>query len=655
MNLKALYDMDYLSLKDYILYNNKQLKVLKDKKLKEKLINSVSFSLFMKQASDDIMINLLDEEGIEILKNSIFFNNSINEILGHHLSFVDELSKIPSFCDVVISQLKNAYFVFKISNESAIRIVEYAIDKIDIKTLDELIFHLEPQAQYEVVKNISLPYNIILKLITSNKDIAEYVFNCDIRFTSLDDLSYEDIYSIFNKGTIVPNFLLNEEKFFSKLISIDKVREYRALVDGLNENNDISGIEKAREIYYDKQLQDYSDEWGLLTKYYNCFKEICDKLDEDPNNYLDEILNKNLNSFCFEYHRKQLKSKLLKLCQDQDDGAIYSVLRQESNFEITDMIIDYHFKQLPYNFFLDLKQLCEFQNTEGKTLSDEDIEIYNKILNLDNIYYDEKIKLHQILKKSNMMEKFYDAIKSAKEKQIQLIKKSMLNKQTIQKYKDEELSKEKGVDIYVLDGDDFYIFVKALLKQKYRAMQPSDIYYNVDGCSYSLDCSKKLNTYKNPHEYYHIAFSDFPEDQVVHVFPADSYSYYERGSGRATDRVYTLNTPEQLTSKSNFFDEIVLLQRNDDRNDEINSQLKVPEMFAIYCYDEITKNDIESAKNLGLGIVLVKTYAYGQRNNVNQEDDIYIKSVSKSTIYNAGLKYLDGLYGDDMAVRRKGM
>ena len=78
-------------------------------------------------------------------------------------------------------------------------------------------------------------------------------------------------------------------------------------------------------------------------------------------------------------------------------------------------------------------------------------------------------------------------------------------------------------------------------------------------------------------------------------------------------------------------------------------------MFAIYCYDEITKNDIESAKNLGLGIVLVKTYAYGQRNNVNQEDDIYIKSVSKSTIYNAGLKYLDGLYGDDMAVRRKGM
>lgn len=655
MDLKTLYDMDYLSLLDYILYNNKQLNILKDKKLKEKLINNGYFSLFLKQASDDIMINLLDEEGIQLLKNSIFFNSSINELLGHHLSFVDELSKMPSFCDIVINRLKNSYFIFKIPNESAVRIVDYAIDKIDIKTLDELIFHLEPQAQYEVVKNVSLPYNIILKLITNNKDIAEYVFNRDIRFTSLDDLSYEDIYSIFNKGIIIPKFLLNEEKFFSKLVSINKVREYRALVDGLNESNDVSKIEKAREIYYDKQLKDYSDEWGLLTKYYNCFKEICDKLDEDPNNYLDEILNKYLNSFCFGYHRKQLKDKLLKLCQDRDDGAIYSVLREESNFEITDMIIDYHFKQLPYNFFLDLKQLCEFQNTEGRTLSDEDIEIYNKILMLDKIYYDEKIELHEMLKKSNMMEKFYDAIKSAKEKQIQLIKKSMLNKQTIQKYKDEELSKEKGVDIYVLDGDDFYIFVKALLKQKVNPMQPSDIYYNVDGCSYSLDCSKKLNTYKDPHIFYHIAFSDFPENQVVHVFPSDSFSYYTREAARATDRVYTLNTPKQLTSKSNFFDEIVLLQRNDDRNDDINSQLKVPEMFAIYCYDEITKNDIESAKNLGLGIVLVKTLSYGQRNKVNREDDIFIKSVSKSTIYNAGLKYLDGLYGDDMMVRKKGM
>ena len=40
-------------------------------------------------------------------------------------------------------------------------------------------------------------------------------------------------------------------------------------------------------------------------------------------------------------------------------------LAQESRLQISNMIIDYHFEDIPYNFFLDVRQLCQFQKGEG--------------------------------------------------------------------------------------------------------------------------------------------------------------------------------------------------------------------------------------------------------------------------------------------------
>ena len=59
------------------------------------------------------------------------------------------------------------------------------------------------------------------------------------------------------------------------------------------------------------------------------------------------------------------------------------------------------------------------------------------------------------------------------------------------------------------------------------------------------------------------------------------------------------------------YPEIIVATPNICRGEsEIDQQLDFPKALAIYCYDEITPNDVESAKNLDVGIILVDTRAY---------------------------------------------
>ena len=91
------------------------------------------------------------------------------------------------------------------------------------------------------------------------------------------------------------------------------------------------------------------------------------------------------------------------------------------------MIIDYHFEDIYYNFLIDLKELSNFQQTKGKTLNDGDIKIYNNLLNLDNLSYNEKLTLFEQLKTKNPLEKYYDDFRTAKNKAYSMVKEQMLN------------------------------------------------------------------------------------------------------------------------------------------------------------------------------------------------------------------------------------
>ena len=95
--------------------------------------------------------------------------------------------------------------------------------------------------------------------------------------------------------------------------------------------------------------------------------------------------------------------------------------------------------------------------------------------------------------------------------------------------------------------------------------------------------------------------------------------------------------PEQLLSLSktyNSYNEILLLEKGKTPTD-IDKSIDKLKRVALYCVDEIRKQDIESAKRNGTGIVLVKSSDYIYDNLVG--DNNYL---SNDLDYN----YFDGFY-----------
>lgn len=186
------------------------------------------------------------------------------------------------------------------------------------------------------------------------------------------------------------------------------------------------------------------------------------------------------------------------------------------------------------------------------------------------------------------------------------------------------LAQENSKDIipYLLDGEDIEILKEnEYLIDKMNAVLTSNAIY--------VDIIVSFKAFQK------IIFDNFNIDQVVHMFPVDSFSGYTRGE-KATDRVIELLTPKEFTGRSKDYNEVIIAQKNVSKPNNMDDRLPLPKPFAIYCYDEIGPNDIESAKNLGIGIVVVNTKKYNIETNNSQ---ISMFDTMSSGRYNNDLKY----------------
>jgi hypothetical protein len=115
---------------------------------------------------------------------------------------------------------------------------------------------------------------------------------------------------------------------------------------------------------------------------------------------------------------------------------IYGIIVKENNIELSDIMIDYYFNDISYNVYLDIKELLNFQLSNGITIPIEHIKMYKDILNLDNLSSLERIKLNDKLKKENILEMFYDDYTNSRDRMYQEISDSVLNKEKIEQFKD---------------------------------------------------------------------------------------------------------------------------------------------------------------------------------------------------------------------------
>ena len=274
---------------------------------------------------------------------------------------------------------------------------------------------------------------------------------------------------------------------------------------------------------------------------------------------------------------------------------------------LSNYIIDFHFEENYHNIIIDIEELLKFYYDGNISLNEEHLELYTKIRNIDYLSNEEKIDLHNVLKKYNMKEMFYDDMAFARRIVRQAIKDYALTQKELEQYRDEKLSKEYGVDVYTIENETFFGIVKSGGHSQDELPTGHSFSMIGDCCLAVYGDIKNSSTYLCDAE-------DMNPDQIVHVFPFDSFSFYHpfETSEDASRRVNILMTPDELMRETGYgYNELVILEKG-RKDTEIDKAIPRLKRIALYCHDEIREKDVENAKDVGVGILLVNTSNYKQ-------------------------------------------
>lgn len=633
-------NLDYDQLVKYLLTAPTEEKklILKNQEIKRKLIcpeNRHEFSWLAQENSKDIIPYLLDGEGIEILKESEYLIDKMNAILTSNAIYVDTIVSFKAFQKIIFDnfdELKDYLNVLTpVSGQYLIKTAE----KQNFNLI-ELISKFSQQTQTEVLKTQELSNEDYWKMISyAYEETASMLLEEKSVGKSLTNIRLPIIETIASKDIKLPYQIIEEPEFIKRISEITDVKTYRFLVNDLEKSNDVEKLEKAREKYYENQINSFNKKSGMLKVYESLYEKLASMEEINPFSLMQtarEIFKDASDDEIFN-----LLNQINKVNLESGLNGIKEILKKESNIMLGNMIIDCHFKDYYLNVLKDVKQLCNFDALGGNALSNDKIEIYKKIIEINNLSYEEKLELNTKLGKKNYVEEFYNDVRNSRNKMYSLMREEILNEDKISKYLDKEETDKFGVNIYRLEGEPFFALVKSLSIDKAFELSSGDIHSYKDSGSFSIDASNKLDTFHDPKDNYNLIFNNFNIDQVVHMFPVDSFSGYTRGEN-ATDRVIELLTPKEFTGRSRNYNEVIIAQKNIGKPSDMGDRLPLPKPFAIYCYDEIGPNDIESAKNLGIGIVVVNTKKYNIEKNDSQ---ISMFDTMSSGKYNYDFKYVD--------------
>lgn len=631
-------NLDYDQLVKYLLTAPTEEKklILKNEEIKKKLIcpeDRHKFTWLAQENSKDIIPYLLDGDGIEILKESEYLIDKMNAILTSNAIYVDTIVSFKAFQKIIFDnfdELKDYLNVLTpVSGQYLIKTAE----KQNFNLI-ELISKFSQQTQTEVLKTQELSNEDYWKMIVSaKKETALMLLEEKSVGKSLTNIKLSTIENIASRGITLPYQIIEEPEFIKRISEITDVKTYRFLVNDLEKSNDVEKLEKAREKYYENQINSFNKKSGMLKVYEALYEKLASMEEINPFSLMQtarEIFKDASDGEIFN-----LLNQINKVNVESGLNGIKEFLKEKSNVMLGNMIIDSHFKDYYLNVLKDVKQLCNFDALGGNALSNDKIEIYKKIIEINNLSYEEKLELNTELGKKNYVEEFYNDVRNSRNKMYSLIREEILNEDKISKYLDKEETNKFGVNIYRLEGEPFFALVKSFSIDKAFELSSGDIHSYKDSGSFSIDASNKLDTFHNPKDNYNLIFNNFNIDQVVHMFPVDSFSGYTRGE-KATDRVIELLTPKEFTGRSKDYNEVIIAQKNVSKPNDMDDRLPLPKPFAIYCYDEIGPNDIESAKNLGIGIVVVNTKKYNIETNNSQ---ISMFDTMSSGKYNNDLKY----------------
>lgn len=591
---------------------------------KREIINSnkQDFLDFLYNDLSGEILNLLDDEGVEYLKKYSDITDRITYILNYS-NYVDFLFNNQKFLDLFLSTDISKYYASlkNLNNKTYDLIVNRCLElNKDVNLIGQLISYFNKDYQLKFIDKYDYPNDLIYEMLKRNpkilgKKILEK-YNIDLTSHNISikglidagkSLSFEDMAKrngdsfVSSDGEIflLSSDLLNTE-VAQKLWNELNVYEYRFLINDANYCGDPTNLNN-----YAKTKE---EEFILNTDYPKIYQNIFNminklsNLDSSSNEYRDIFRNliRQIQIFPNEY------TNLRELIFNGEFAETINLITKSLDEKKSDYIIDYHFEENYYNVMYDLKELLEFYYAGNIDIPEDRLYLYQQIVNIDMLSSQEKIELHNELKQYNMMEIFYDDMSFARKQVRKAIKDYSMVKEELVKFKDEELSNEYGVDVYNIEDNPFFAIVKSNINREDNLPV---------GHSYSLVGNGCISVFGTPeyNDTYVYDSSDLNPEQIVHVFPRDSFTMYKPFSftSNATDRVEQLMMPDELLYNKRTYNEILILEHGRTQTD-IDSRIPKLKKIALYCVDQITAKDVETAKIHNIGIMLINSKKYNK-------------------------------------------
>ena len=595
-----------------------------DSNIKKDIINSSKgdFIDFLSNDNSEDIIQVFDDEGVNYLKqyndiegriayilswskyaNQLFYNKSFLDLfLSTDISsYYATLSVLNSdVCDLIINRCvelnKDIDYISKLMSYFSKEYKLKFIDRTDYP--NDLIYEMFKRNTELLGKKILEKYNIdllshdisIRRVVAAGKELAfkDMAKRNEVSYTSGDVATFYLSSDLLNKGVA--------EHLWNNL----NVYEYRFLINDTYFCGDPSVLNKYAKVKEEELIssigyvEPYKSIMDMITKLYN--------LDVNSNEYYDIFrkLCKEMHIFGNEYF------VLKKFLADGEYEKAIELINKLLNEKKSDYIIDYHFEENYYNIMYDLRELLDFYYAGNISIPEDRLYLYQQIANIDNLSGQEKIELHNMLKNYNMIEVFYDDMAFARSKVREALKDYAMVKDELESYRDEKLSQEYGVDVYNIEDNPFF----AIVKSGIRAEDKLPV-----GHSYSLVGNGCISVFGNVNDSDTFVYdsSDLNPEQVVHIFPRDSYTMYRPFSfaDKATNRVEQLIMPDEMLYESKLYNEILILEQGREHTD-IDSRISKLKRIALYCVDQITSKDVEMAKIHDVGIMLINSKKFNK-------------------------------------------
>ena len=506
-----------------------------------------------------------------------------------------ELNKSPNIIAELFSYFDTSYKLSVLSNWPYSNELLYYVLKID-----------EPS----VVQKIISTYNI--DLLSHDIDLRMFFYKA--KEANLSARSKR------NKGELNVVEIEVSPHMVTKDMANELWKKYdifgiRAIINDASYSTDFSLVNNSIKLKEEQLINNYNN-LGMLSPFkeiYELFKDFKEE-EEKTKQGLDD----------YKYYEKRMKfirlinkfnsvnfTKLNNIYETSEIEEVYEYFKRLSENSLSNYIIDYLFEENYHNIIIDVRELLNFYYRGNIAIPKERVEIYDRISNIDLLTIEEKQELFNYLKKFNMIEMFYDDMRMARYIVGESIKEYSLSSETIKKYKDEELSKKYGVDVYNINDNFFF----GIVKSRRHVSDPLPT-----GHSYSLIGYNGLATFDDPKNSTTFLYDsdDMNPEQLIHAFPFDSFTYYHpfEHSTDSTKSVNMLLMPDELVNGSLSCNEILLLERG---TNEVGIESSIPKLkqIALYCLDEIRKQDVDIAKKNNVGIMLINSRNYEREDKKN--------------------------------------